>query len=446
MSGPQIASSRASAKKMADKKIVIVGGGFAGLNLAKALSLSADFKITVVDRNNYHFFPPLLYQVSTAFIEPSNITYPFRKLFQRYDNIRFYMGSLLQISPELNLVQLDSGTLSYDYLVIAMGTETNFFNNQNVIARALPMKTVEDALTIRNHILLKIEAAVRATSVEDRERLSNIVIAGGGPTGVEMAGMLAEMGRNIVTKDYPEATRNAGNIYLIDGLPTLLGPMSNKAQQEAYRVLTDLGVNIKLDTLVKDYVDETVVLSNGENIKASTLIWTSGVIGSQINGLSPECVTKGRRLVVDNINRVAKYDNIFAVGDISYQTSDPSFPNGHPQLAQVAIQQGKHLAENLRLLERNKKVSPFRYKDRGSMAIIAKFKAVVDTPNGSLAGFFAWLLWLFIHIIPLVGFRNKVKLGANWLFSFLTDDPTLRLIIQARPVETRRKQSVPSKV
>jgi len=417
---------------MANKRVIIVGGGFAGLNMAKALGGNDDFKITIVDRNNYHFFPPLLYQVSTAFIEASNITYPFRKLFQGYENIRFHMGSLLQINAAANLIELDTGTLSYDYLVIAVGTETNFFNNKNVIAQALPMKTVEDALAIRNHVLLKVEAAVRANSVEARDTLSNIVIAGGGPTGVEMAGMFAEMGRNIVAKDYPEATRNGGNIYLIDGLPTLLGPMSKRAQHEAFNVLSKLGVNIKLNTLVNDYVDETVILSNGETIKAATLIWTSGVIGNQVSGLSPECLTKGRRLLVDDVNRVRGYENIFAIGDICYQTSDPNFPNSHPQVAQVAIQQGKLLSENLNRIEHKKTTKPFRYNNKGSMAIISKFNAVVDMPKGSFTGLFAWFAWLFIHIIPLVGFRNKVKLGMNWLFSFLTDDPTLRLIIKPK--------------
>jgi NADH:ubiquinone reductase (H+-translocating) len=417
---------------MKEKKVLIIGGGFAGLNFAKKLAGNDTFKITVIDRNNYHFFPPLLYQVSTAFIEPSNISYPFRKLFQRYNNVRFHMGSLLSINPGENSVELDTGKLVYDYLVIAMGTETNFFGNQNVIANALPMKTVDDALTIRNHILLKIEEAVRATSNEDRERLGNIVIAGGGPTGVEMAGMFAQMGKNIAAKDYPEATLTGKNIHLIDGFPTLLGPMSKRAQHEAFDVLSELGVDIKLNTLVKDYVDDTVILSNGETIKAATLIWASGVIGREVRGLSPNATTRGRRLLVDEVNRVKGYNNIFAVGDICYQATDINYPNGHPQLAQVAIQQGKLLAENLDRVERNQRLKPFRYFNKGSMAIISKFNAVVDLPKGSFVGFFAWLVWLFIHIIPLVGFRNRVKLGMNWLFSFLTDDPTLRLIIRPK--------------
>lgn len=414
------------------KKVVIVGGGFSGLNLAKSLAGNSRFEVVIVDRHNYHFFPPLLYQVATAFIEPSNISYPFRKLFQGKHNVRFFMGRLTFIHADEKKIDTDNGSLSYDYLVLALGTETNFFGNQNVIANALPMKSVDDALNIRNHILLKIEQAIRATSVSDKQRLANIVIAGGGPTGVEMAGMLAEMARNIVAKDYPEVTLPMGNIYLIDGGATLLGPMSTRAQQESYAVLNKLGVKIMLNTLVKDYVNSTVVLSTGDPIAADTLIWASGVIGSQIHGLAQDVFARGRRIVVDEINRVKDQPDIFAIGDLSYQTSDDKFPAGHPQLAQVAIQQGKALAANLLRLEKNQATKPFRYFNKGSMAIISKYRAVVDLPKGFFRGFFAWLVWLFIHIIPLVGFRNKLKLGINWLFSFITNDPTLRLIFRPK--------------
>jgi NADH dehydrogenase len=424
------------------KKLIIAGGGFAGLNLAKKLSGNTLLDVIVVDRHNYHFFPPLLYQVATAFIEPSNISYPFRKLFQGRDNVRFYMGRLLSIDSGTNTIETDTGSLSYDYLVLAMGTETNFFGNQNVISNALPMKSVDDALNIRNHILLKIEAAIRTTTLAEKERLANIVIAGGGPTGVEMAGMLAEMGRNIIAKDYPEAPAPVGKIYLIDGGPTLLGPMSAKAQAEAYDVLHKLGVTILLNTLVKDYVDSTVVLSTGEPIKSDTLIWASGVVGSSVTGLPSEVFARGRRIMVDDINRVTGYANIFAIGDLCFQTTDKKFPGGHPQLAQVAIQQGKALAENLERLEQNRPTKPFSYFNKGSMAIISKYRAVVDLPKGFFKGFFAWLVWLFIHIIPLVGFRNKVKLGFNWLFSFITNDPTLRLIFRPGTDPTQNEQNV----
>ena len=413
------------------KHIVIVGGGFAGLNVAKKLS-GTKFEITIVDVNNYHFFPPLLYQVATAFIEASNISYPFRKLFQDSKNVRFHMGKLLKVDHNSKAIETENGTLSYDYLVLAMGTETNFFNNANVTSYGLSMKTIDDALTIRNHILLKLEAATRSTSVAERSKLANIVIAGGGPTGVEMAGMLAEMATNIGTKDYPESRKRLGSIFLIDAMPTLLSPMSTKAQKEAYAVLKKLGVKIILDTQVKDFNGDEVLLSTGEKISASTLLWTSGVIAREVAGLAPEAVAKGRRLLVNEINQVQSYENIFCIGDQSLQKTDPDYPEGHPQLAQVAIQQGTLLADNLMALQKRATVKPFRYNNKGSMAIISKYRAVVDLPRGFFKGFFAWIVWLFIHIIPLVGFRNKVKLAFNWFYSFITNDPTLRLIIRAR--------------
>lgn len=414
------------------KKIVIVGGGFAGLNLAKKLTNNKHFEVTVVDINNYHFFPPLLYQVSTAFIEPSNISYPFRKLFQGRKNVRFFMGSLVKINPEAKTIETDSGDLAYDYLVLAMGTETNFFGNQNIINNALPMKSIDDALKIRNHILVCLEKAVRAKSTSEKVRLANIVIAGGGPTGVEMSGMLAEMARNIGRKDYPESTSNVGNIYLIDNGPTLLGPMSTKAQTEAYGVLNKLGVKIQLNTMVKDYVDGEVLLSTGKKITSATLIWATGVIGREVPGLPSEVIARGRRVVVDEINRVKGFDSIFAIGDQSFQTSDKNYPEGHPQLAQVALQQGNALAENFKRIAENKPTVPFAYNNKGSMAIISKYRAVVDLPKGFFRGFFAWLVWLFIHILPLVGFGNKLKLAFNWIWSFFTNDPTLRLIIRRK--------------
>ncbi|RVU03007.1 NAD(P)/FAD-dependent oxidoreductase [Mucilaginibacter limnophilus] len=412
------------------KKIVIVGGGFAGLNLAKALANNQHFEVVLVDRNNYHFFPPLLYQVSTAFIEASNISYPYRKLFQGQINIRFFMGGLQKVVPGLNTIETTAGSLVYDYLVLAMGTETNFFGNENVSKKALPMKTIDEALTIRNHILLSMEKAVRSNNPDEKRKYANIVIAGGGPTGVEMAGMLAEMGRNIVKKDYPEVISRVGKLYLIDGGPALLGPMSKTAQQEALKVITGLDVQVMSDTLVKDYIDDTVILSTGETISAATLIWASGVIAREVPGLPADILSKGRRIMVDDINRVKGFENIFAIGDQCSQTFDSRYPHGHPQLAQVAIQQGQLLATNLIRSVENKPLKSFSYKDKGSMAIISKYKAVVDLPKGSFKGFFAWLVWLFIHLIPLVGFRNKLKIALNWLWSFVTNDPTLRLIIR----------------
>jgi len=300
---------------------------------------------------------------------------------------------------------------------------------------ALPMKTIDDALSIRNHVLLRLEEAARSSSLLDKEKLANIVIAGGGPSGVEMAGMIAEMRRNIASRDYPENSERVSNIYLIHGSPTLLNPMSKKAQEEAYDVLTKLGVKIVLNTLVKDYVNDEVILSTGEKISSATLIWTSGVIARQVNGLPKEIISRGGRIIVDEINRVKGFSNIFAIGDQCFQTTDKNYPNGHPQLAQTAIQQGRSLAENLNRLEANRSTKPFAYHNKGSMAIISKYRAVVDLPKGFLHGFFAWFVWLFVHVVPLVGFGNKMKLAFNWFWTFITNDPTLRLII--RPEKNR---------
>lgn len=415
-------------------KIVIVGGGFAGIHLAKKLACKKDIEITLVDKNNYHSFPPLLYQVSTSFIEASNISYPFRRMFQGKLNLRFHLGSLIHVDMENNIVETDTGDLEYDRLLLATGTETNYFGMENVKKNALPMKTIDDALNLRNHILMNMEKLVRLGPGPERDRLQNIVIAGGGPTGVEVSGMLAEMRKNILRKDYPELRAGArgGNIYLIDASPTLLGPMSKKSQQEAQKVLTKLGVNIILGVAVQDYVDGKVVLGNGESIPTATLVWSSGVIACPVPGLPPESIGRGRRILVDEFNKVKNTSNAYAIGDICYQTSDPDYPNGHPQLAQVAIQQGKTLAGNIIRETEGKTLRPFLYKNKGTMAIIAKYKAVVDLPHGFFKGFFAWLVWLFIHLIPIAGYRNKAKLAYNWFWSFITNDPTLRLIIRPK--------------
>lgn len=419
------------------RKVVVVGGGFAGINFIKELSRHKNFQITLVDRNNYHFFPPLLYQVATAFIEPSNISYPFRRMFQEKTNLRFHLGCLIRVHPENQTIETDTGVLEYDDLVLAIGTESNFFGMENVRKQALPMKTIDDALNLRNHLLLSMEKAVRTTDPAEREKLLNIVIAGGGPTGVEIAGMLAEMGHNIAAKEYPEIKNMQGYIHLIDAGPVLLAPMSKKAQKEAADVLGKLGVNIQLNMAVKDYNNGVVQLADGSAIPSNVLIWTSGVTGIEVPGLPAAVIARGRRIMVDAYNTVNGIPHIYALGDICLQTTDPKFPKGHPQLAQVAIQQGKLLADNMQRQLQGKALKPFAYNDKGSMAIIAKYKAVADLPKFSFTGFFAWVIWLFIHIIPLVGFRNKMRLAFTWFWSFITNDPTLRLIIRPRKEDIR---------
>ncbi|MFP3834571.1 NADH dehydrogenase [Chryseobacterium oleae] len=419
------------------KHIIIVGGGFAGLNLIKSLKNDKRFLITLVDKNNYHFFPPLIYQVATSFIQASNISYPFRRLFSRYKNVNFHMGSLLRVDPENNVLETDTGNLRYDYLVLALGTESNFFEMENVQKCALPMKNIQEALYLRNHILLNLEQAARNKDIKMAERLQNIVIAGGGPTGVELAGMLAEMGKYIAQKEYPEIKLSLSNLYLIDALPTLLSPMSTMAQKTSYKTLTELGVKILLNVSVKDYTDNKVFLSDGTVIETETLIWTSGVIGREVPGIPKEKIGKGRRILVDEYNRVEEHTYIYALGDIALQLTDKLFPNGHPQLAQAAIQQAKNLGKNLIRLQEGKELIPFTYNDKGSMAIISKFNAVVDLPGFSFKGFLAWLTWLFIHIIPLVGFRSKIRLSLDWFRLFITNNPSIRLILYPKKNTTK---------
>jgi NADH dehydrogenase len=417
------------------KKVVVVGGGFGGINLIKKIWDHPQFQVTMVDLDNYHFFPPLLYQVATAFIEPSNISYPFRRMFEGKNNMHFHYGALKKVNPEQNTIETTTGILEYHYLVLAIGTETNFFGLENVKQNALSMKSIGDAINLRNHLLLNLEKATITDDLEEKERHLNIVIAGGGPSGVELAGMLAEMGQTILRKEYPEVKIGNSHIHLIDASPHLLGPMSKKAQEEALKVLSDLGVQIQLNTMVKDYIDGNVVLGNGNTIPTNSLIWTSGVIAREVPGLLPEQLGRGRRVLVDEYNKVKGSKNIFAIGDLCLQTSDKNYINGHPQLAQVAIQQGSLLGENLKRLEANEELKPFDYNNKGSMAIISKYEAVADLPKISFTGFFAWLIWLFVHIIPLVGFRNKVKLAFSWFWSFITNNPNLRLIIRPKKEE-----------
>ena len=423
--------------EQAVKKVVVAGGGFAGINLIKQLSKDKRFHITLVDKNNYNFFPPLLYQVATAFIEPSNISYPFRRMFQQKTNIRFHMGSLLKVNPGTNTIETDTVTLEYDYLVLAMGSESNYFGIEGIRKNALPMKTIDDALNLRNYLLLNLEKAVRENDISEKQKLLAVVVAGGGPTGVEVAGMLSELRRYIAAKEYPEIKDLKSPIYLIEAAPVLLGTMSKKSQQEASRILNKMGVHVILNTAVKDYTDGKVLLADGTTIDTSVMIWTSGVIAKEVPGLPETAIGRGRRIQVDEYNKVQATTNIYALGDISLQLTDKNFPKGHPQVAQVGIQHGVTLAKNLIRTLDQRPLKPFAYYDKGSLAIIAKYKAVADLPKVFFKGLIAWFIWLFAHIIPLVGFRNKAKLAFSWFWSFITNNPTLRLIIRPRKEDVK---------
>ncbi|MGZ8508822.1 MAG: NAD(P)/FAD-dependent oxidoreductase [Chitinophagaceae bacterium] len=426
-----------------EKEIVIIGGGFAGINLAKGLVKLKNIHVTLVDKNNYNFFPPLLYQVATGFLEVSNISYPFRKLLHGKKNMNFRLGELQKILPEDNKVILSTGELPYDYLVIATGTESNFFGMENIRKNSLPMKTVDDAIEMRNTFLQKAEDATITTDSDERRRLGTIVIAGGGPTGVEVAGMLAEMRMNILEKDYPELTGNRFRIVLVDGAPVLLTPMSEQSQKYTHDVLVKMGVEVKLNNQVKDYVDDTVIFADGETIQSKLLLWTAGVTSRTFEGIPKESYGRGRRLLVDEYNKVQGTQNIYAIGDTSLQTTDKNFPQGHPQLAQPAIQQGKNLAKNFRAILEGKSLTPFSYYDKGSMAIIGRSKAVAEIPKPKInfKGFLAWMMWLFVHLFSLISYRNRIKTMYNWTLSYFTKDQSLRMIIRPSEKEKQKEKN-----
>ncbi|MCE6989380.1 NAD(P)/FAD-dependent oxidoreductase [Dyadobacter sp. CY323] len=412
--------------------IVIIGGGFAGVNLAIDLAKSKKFDVTLVDKNNYNFFPPLIYQVATAFLEPSSISYPFRKLFSGKKNLHFRLGELLKVVPEENRIVLSNGELNYDFLVFATGAETNFFGMENVKRNSTPMKTLEDAIGMRNKLLSQMEKATICNDPAEVKRLLTVVIAGGGPTGVEISGMFAEMRNGILRKEYPDLAGKGSEIYLVDGGNALLSPMSVKSQQDTFNELNELGVKIRLNTHVVDFVDDKVIFSEGEAIESKTLIWAAGVTGMVFEGIPPEAYGRGRRLLVDAHNKVNSTYNIYAIGDCCLQTTDEKFPNGHPQVAQVAIQQGKNLAKNFVNIAEQLPLKPFTYYDKGSMAIIGRAKAVVDMPSPKVHfnGVIAWLAWLFIHLISLINHRNRIKTLYNWMVAYFTKDQSLRMIIK----------------
>ena len=416
------------------KHIVIVGGGFAGLELVKVLNRSGKYKITLVDMNNYNFFPPLLYQLAAGFMEPSSISYPFRRLFRKYKNARFRMATLREVVPSENKLILSNGELHYDVLVMATGAESNFFGNKDVEEKAMPMKTVGDALMLRNLVYTRLERATRTEDKELRRKLLSFAIAGAGPTGVELSGIFAEMKQNIMRKDYPELTYDdLGDIYLIDGQNTVLAPMSKKAQAYTEKILLKKGVKLKLGVQVTDFLNDEVYLSDGTILDARNLIWAAGISAKTFKGIDDkQYLGRGRRMKTDAFNKMEGFENIYAIGDSSIMTADPHFPQGHPQLAQVALQQANNLGKNFNKDFVNP--TPFSYVDKGSMAIIGRNQAVADLPKHIfLKGFVAWAIWAFIHIMSLVNFRNKLKALYNWIGYYISKDQSYRMVL--RPTE-----------
>ena len=411
------------------KRVVIIGGGFAGINLAKALQKSG-FQLVMIDRQNYHAFQPLLYQVSTAGLEPDSIAYPIRKILKRHKNFHFRLATVKAIDPGNSSIETDIGSLKYDYLVIATGTRTNYFGNTAVQANAMPMKSVPQALNIRSLTLQNFERADQCEDKEKRKALLNFCIVGGGPTGVELAGAFAELKRHVFPNDYKHLNIEEMEIHLFEGADRVLSSMSELASGKSLKFLQNLGVNVHLNTLVSDYDGIELRTNNGLSIQTRNFIWTAGVTGAYIPGLTPDVLhEKLNRYRVNRFNQVLGSDSVFAIGDVAYMETE-AFPKGHPQVAQPAIQQGQLLARNLRLLEAGKPMKPFRYRDKGNMATIGRNKAVVDLPKISFGGFFAWFIWMFIHLMSLVGFRNRVIVFFNWTYNYINYDKAARLIVR----------------
>lgn len=412
------------------ERIVIVGGGFAGLTLAKKLRKSG-YLIVLVDKNNFHQFQPLFYQVATAGLEPSSILYPLRKMFQRSPNVYIRVTKVTSIEPENNRVNTEFGILNYDHLVLAHGADTNYYGNKKLAENVIPMKSVSEALVLRNTLFADFEQALTSDDTEEKLALLDIVIVGGGPTGVEVAGALAEMKQHILPKDYPELNMDDIKIHLIQGADCLLKGMSDEASKAALDFLEKLGVDVKLNTRVKDYDGRCLTMTDDSKLEARKVIWAAGIQGNTIPGLPENAVGSGRRLKVDTLNRVEGTENIYALGDIAIMASE-ELPYGHPQVAQVAIQQAENLAKNFLKKKNGKALKPFIYKDLGSMATIGRRRAVVDLPNWKFQGTFAWLTWLFVHLMQLIGFKNRIFVFFNWVWNYLFYDQSLRLIIHTR--------------
>ncbi|WP_435416229.1 NAD(P)/FAD-dependent oxidoreductase [Polaribacter aestuariivivens] len=419
-------------------RVVIIGGGFAGLAAAKGLE-KQELQVVLIDKHNYHTFQPLLYQVATGGLEPDSIAFPLRKRFNDVDNFFFRLAEVVKINPEKNLVETSIGNLEYDELIIATGSTTNFFGNTNIQKYAMEMKSVPQSLNIRSLVLENFEEALLTSNFEERNALMNFVIVGGGPTGVELAGALAEMKKGILPKDYPDLDIRQMQINLIQSSGEILKGMSAKASEKAEDFLIDLGVNVWKNLRVLDY-DGKIVTTNGvDHFKAETVIWAAGVKGQTVDGLQAECIIeRAARIKVDEYNKVFNYENIYAVGDVACMTSEKT-PFGHPMMAQPAIQQGKLVAKNILAKLFNKKLKPFVYNDKGSMATIGRNKAVVDLPKWKFQGVFAWFVWMFVHLFSLIGFRNKAIVFLNWVYNYIRFDRETRLII--RPYKKKNKYS-----
>lgn len=419
---------RAAFDALPHSTVVVVGGGFAGLELIKRLA-GKPFKVILLDKHNYHCFQPLLYQVATGSLGADNIAHPFRRTVGPMPNVVYRMAEVLRVLPEENCVETDHGKVAYDHLVLATGTVTNFFGNQRIAHEAMQLKSINQALDIRSDFLQEFEAAVYLEDEHAQRQRLNFVIVGGGPSGVELAGALAEIRKTILKHEYREVENERMQIHLVDTNAAVLSNFSPKAQGLAKKFLEDLGVRVMLNTLVTDYDGNTVTFKDGRSLQSTTVIWTAGVKGAPVPGLEAALEERPARMRTDAFNRVEGTANIYALGDLALDRSDPKWPKGHPQVAPVAIQQASHLAKNL-LRKPGETWVPFAYRNKGSMATIGRYKAVVDIGKLKFGGPIAWFLWLFVHLMSIVGFRSRVMVLTHWAWKYLSWKNTIRLIIR----------------
>lgn len=410
-------------------RVVIVGGGFAGINMARALR-HAPVQIVLLDRNNYHLFQPLLYQVATAGLEPDSIAFPLRGIFKNQKNLHFRMAEVKGVRTADNILETNIGDIRYNYLAIATGSNTNFFGNKVIAEHAIGMKSLIEAVQIRNYVLKQFEESLLLTDEASIRPKLNFVMVGGGPTGVELAGAFAELRKYILPKDYPELPLHLMNVYLIEAGPKLLAGMSDESGKKAIEGLDFLGVKVMTNVAVKDYDGHTLTLGNGETIQTQSLLWAAGVKGVPIDGLPQEGILPNGRITVDEVNRMKGSQNIFIIGDIAQQMNDERYPKGYPMVAQVAMQQGKNLGHNIANELKGKSFKPFKYKDLGSMATIGRNRAVAEFAGIRLSGYIAWIAWMVVHLLNLMGFRNKLVVFTNWFYRYFTYDRGTRIIIK----------------
>ncbi|MEX2565229.1 MAG: NAD(P)/FAD-dependent oxidoreductase [Cyclobacteriaceae bacterium] len=421
-------------------KIVIIGAGFAGLKLARMLR-NSQYQVILLDKNNYHQFQPLFYQVATAGLEPSAISFPLRKVFHDTPNVTFRMAEAKKIEPNLNRIITNAGYLDYDFLVLAMGADTNYFGMLNIMENGIPMKSVSEALFIRNKIISNYERAINIAQEDQRKALMNVVIVGGGPTGVELSGAMAELRNTVFPKDYPQLNFSNMKVVLMEAGERLLPGMSPVSGEKAKKYLESLQVEVMLKTAVEDYDGLNVVINGQTAIQTQTLLWAAGIKPNGIAGLAEDQMLKNGRLQVDEFNKLLKSDNIYALGDLCIQVSDEN-PKGHPQVAQVAIQQAKNLGNNFSARLKSKPQQIFKYKDLGSMATIGRKLAVVELPFVKFQGLLAWLVWLFVHLMAILGVKNRIFIFLDWSWNYLSFDPSLRLLIRPSYVKPKDREKL----